>query len=318
MYTEGGQIDDMAHIENFEVNIRTIREKVPLQSQIGIGDDFCLMDIRYDGRQENFGYPCRLDGVVMLFCINGSISLSVNLNEHEIKQGQLIICTAGDIVKVSRLDDSGSKDWRFVMLAMSHRYASELRIDFKYILNEGVFSLETPVISVNENTQEILGDHLKLIARIAAEKGEMYKDSVRSLVSSMVSVLANQWFAEIGNLKAGRDAGNETRSSHKRLVFEQFLKLVSENYSQHRQMIFYADRLCLSPKYLSKLVKEVSGKSAPEWIESHVMLEAKHLLKYSHMSIKEVVYRLNFPNQTAFYKYFKAHTGMTPTDYRNS
>lgn len=308
----------MAHIENFEVNIRTIREKVPLQSQIGIGDDFCLMDIRYDERQENFGYPCRLDGVVMLFCINGSISLSVNLNEHEIKQGQLIICTAGDIVKVSRLDDSGSKDWRFVMLAMSHRYASELRIDFKHILNEGVFPLETPVISVNENTQEILGDHLKLIARIAAEKGEMYKDSVRSLVSSMVSVLANQWFAEIGNLKAGRDAGNETRSSHKRLVFEQFLKLVSENYSQHRQMTFYADRLCLSPKYLSKLVKEVSGKSAPEWIESHVMLEAKHLLKYSHMSIKEVVYRLNFPNQTAFYKYFKAHTGMTPTDYRNS
>ncbi len=308
----------MAHIENFEVNIRTIREKVPLQSQIGIGDDFCLMDIRYDGRQENFGYPCRLDGVVMLFCINGSISLSVNLNEHEIKQGQLIICTAGDIVKVSRLDDSGSKDWRFVMLAMSHRYASELRIDFKHILNEGVFPLGTPVISVNENTQDILGDHLKLIARIAAEKGEMYKDSVRSLVSSMVSVLANQWFAEIGNLKAGRDAGNETRSSHKRLVFEQFLKLVSENYSQHRQMTFYADRLCLSPKYLSKLVKEVSGKSAPEWIESHVMLEAKHLLKYSHMSIKEVVYRLNFPNQTAFYKYFKAHTGMTPTDYRNS
>ena len=308
----------MAHIENFEVNIRTIREKVPLQSQIGIGDDFCLMDIRYDGRQENFGYPCRLDGVVMLFCINGSISLSVNLNEHEIKQGQLIICTAGDIVKVSRLDDSGSKDWRFVMLAMSHRYASELRIDFKHILNEGVFPLETPVISVNENTQEILGDHLKLIARIAAENGEMYKDSVRSLVSSMVSVLASQWFAEIGNLKAGRDAGNESRSSHKRLVFEQFLKLVSENYSQQRQMTFYADRLCLSPKYLSKLVKEVSGKSAPEWIESHVMLEAKHLLKYSNMSIKEVVYRLNFPNQTAFYKYFKAHTGMTPTDYRNS
>lgn len=264
----------MAHIENFEVNIRTIREKIPLQSQIGIGDDFCLIDIRYDGRQENFGYPCRLDGVVMLFCINGSISLSVNLNEHEIKQGQLIICTAGDIVKVSRLDDSGSKDWRFVMLAMSHRYASELRIDFKHILNEGVFPLETPVISVNENTQEILGDHLKLIARIAAEKGEMYKDSVRSLVS--------------------------------------------ENYSQHRQMTFYADRLCLSPKYLSKLVKEVSGKSTPEWIESHVMLEAKHLLKYSHMSIKEVVYRLHFPNQTAFYKYFKAHTGMTPTDYRNS
>ena len=83
-------------------------------------------------------------------------------------------------------------------------------------------------------------------------------------------------------------------------------------------MAFYADKLCLSPKYLSKLIKEVSGKPAPEWIDSYVMLEAKHLLKYSNLPIKEIVYRLNFSNQTVFYKYFKAHTGMTPTDYRNS
>lgn len=74
----------------------------------------------------------------------------------------------------------------------------------------------------------------------------------------------------------------------------------------------------MSPKYLSKLIKEVSGKSAPEWIDAYVMLEAKHLLKYTDISIKEIVFKLNFSNQTVFYKYFKAHTGMTPTEYRNS
>ena len=83
-------------------------------------------------------------------------------------------------------------------------------------------------------------------------------------------------------------------------------------------MAFYADKLCLSPKYLSKLIKEVSGKCAPEWIDAYVMLEAKQLLRYSDMAIKEIVYRLHFPNQTVFYKYFKAHSGMTPTEYRNS
>ena len=220
----------MAIQENFEVNIRTIREKLPISSQISIGEDFCLMDIRYNERQMNFGYPCRLNGKV----------------------------------------------------------------------------------------REILGDHLSLIAKVASDKGELYKDSVRSLVSSLVSVLGSQWFAEVDNLKARDRMGTDARSSHKRLIFEQFLKLVSENYSHQRQMAFYADKLCLSPKYLSKLVKEASGKAAPEWIDSYVLLEAKHLLKYSHISIKEIVYRLHFPNQTAFYKYFKAHTGMTPTDYRNS
>lgn len=308
----------MAIQENFEVNIKTIREKLPISSQIGIGEDFCLMDIRYDERQMNFGYPCRLDGNVMLFCINGSIRLSVNLNDFDIKEGELIICTAGDIVKVSQPEIEESEDRHFVMLAMSHKFASDLRIDFKRILNEGLIPLSTPVIRLNGKVREIISDHLALIAKVTSVKGELYKDSVRSLVSSLVSVLGSQWFDEVGSLKAKERMGTDTRSNHKRLIFEQFLKLVSENYSHHRQMAFYADKLCLSPKYLSKLVKEASGKTAPEWIDSYVLLEAKHLLKYSHMSIKEIVYRLHFPNQTAFYKYFKAHTGMTPTDYRNS
>lgn len=308
----------MATQENFEINIRTIKEKLPESSQIDMGEDFCLMDISYNERLENFAYPCRLDGNVMLFCIRGTIRLSVNLNDYEVKEGELIICMAGDIVKVLRPDVSGFEEWHFIMLVMSQGFASDLRIDFKRILNEGFIPLSTPVIKIDENAREILQDHLRLIEKVASTKGELYRDSIRSLVSSIVSVLASQWFAEVGNLKAMKRTDANTRSNHKRLIFEQFIQLVSENYLQLRQVAFYSDKLCLSSKYLSKLVKEVSGKPAPEWIDSYVMLEAKHLLKYSHMPIKEIVYRLNFPNQTVFYKYFKAHTGMTPTDYRNS
>ena len=171
LYAKGINLHNMAIQENFEVNIRTIKEKLPQSSQIDIDEDFCLMDIQYDERQENFGYPCRLDGNVMLFCINGSIRLSVNLNDYEIKEGELIICTDGDIVKVSRPEISGAERWHFVMLAMSHRFASDLRIDFKRILNEGIIPLNTPVIRLNETVREILGDHLKLIAKIASCKG---------------------------------------------------------------------------------------------------------------------------------------------------
>ena len=307
----------MSTRENYEINIRTIKEKLPESSQIDMGEDFCLMDISYNERLENFAYPCRLDGNVMLFCISGSIRLSVNLNEYEIKEGELIICMAGDLVKVSRPDASAYGEMHFIMLVMSHGFASDLRIDFKRILNEGIIPMSTPVIRIDDNVREILSDHLRLIGKVASAKGELYKDSVRSLVSSLVSVLGSQWFAEVGSMKARKRVGSNSRSSHKRLIFEQFIQLVSENYLHQRQVAFYSDKLCLSPKYLSKLVKEVSGKPAPEWIDSYVMLEAKHLLKYSHMPIKEIVYRLRFSNQTVFYKFFKAHTGMTPTDYRN-
>ena len=74
----------------------------------------------------------------------------------------------------------------------------------------------------------------------------------------------------------------------------------------------------MTPKYLSKLIKGLSGRSAHEWIDSFVILEAKNLLKYSDLTIKQIVYQLNFPNQTTFYRFFKTQTGMTPTEYRRS
>ena len=92
----------------------------------------------------------------------------------------------------------------------------------------------------------------------------------------------------------------------------------TEYHTKYRNVGFYADKLCLTPKYLSKLIKTATGRSAPEWIDSYVILEAKNLLKYSGTTIKEIVFKLNFPNQSVFYKFFKARTGMTPTEYRNS
>ena len=86
---------------------------------------------------------------------------------------------------------------------------------------------------------------------------------------------------------------------------------------QERSVTFYAEQLCITPKYFSMLVKKLSGKSAAQWIDNYVILEAKNLLKYSDMSIQEIAYQLNFSTQSFFGKYFKHQTGMSPTEYRN-
>lgn len=101
------------------------------------------------------------------------------------------------------------------------------------------------------------------------------------------------------------------------MIFDQFIKLVSEYHTEQRNVGFYAQRLNLTPKYLSRIIRDASGRSAPEWIDDYVILEAKNLLKYSGLAIKEIVYKLNFPSQSVFYKFFKSHTGMTPTEYKN-
>ena len=81
-------------------------------------------------------------------------------------------------------------------------------------------------------------------------------------------------------------------------------------------MGFYARQLCITPKYLTTLIKRISGLSVSEWIDNYVILVAKTLLKYSTMSIQEIAYYLNFPNQSFFGSYFKRNTGMSPSQYK--
>ena len=98
--------------------------------------------------------------------------------------------------------------------------------------------------------------------------------------------------------------------------FKQFTELLGEHYIRERSVGFYARQLCITPKYLTTLIKRISGKSVSEWIDSYVILEAKTLLKYSNMSVQEIAYYLNFPNQSFFGSYFKRNTGMSPSQYK--
>ena len=102
--------------------------------------------------------------------------------------------------------------------------------------------------------------------------------------------------------------------SRKEYIFERFYETLVESYQSERSVKFYADQLCLTPKHLSGVVKEVSGKTVGEWIDEFVILEAKALLNSSSMNIQEIADRLSFANQSFFGKYFKHYTGMSPKE----
>ena len=101
-------------------------------------------------------------------------------------------------------------------------------------------------------------------------------------------------------------------------IVQRFMELVQEHYTQQRLISFYADKLCITPKYLSKLVKENTGLAASDWIERHVILEARAMLQSSEMTIQQIASALNFPNQSFFGKYFKRATGLSPKQYREN
>lgn len=300
--------------QTYNLNVSKLQEVFPDNQWVGIGKEFCMLNVTYDENIHALNHPCRFDGLLMLYCIRGSVRISVNLNEYDISDNHLIITTPGKILKVTDVPEQDASNLKYLLIAMSSDFASGLRLDLKSLLNDGVALMETPVLRLEEDKIKLMSQYLSLTAEVIRMKGEYQEDALRSLVASMLCVVAGVWSERLEEV---RNTTSQT-TSRSRMIFDQFIKLVSEYHTKYRNVGFYADKLCLTPKYLSKLIKTASGRSAPEWIDAYVILEAKNLLKYSDITIKEIVYRLNFPNQSVFYKFFKARTGMTPSDYRNS
>ena len=163
---------------------------------------------------------------------------------------------------------------------------------------------------VRELSPEVQGA-MKVFFSILYHAAEDSENPFRlQVIENLIRVFYYGGLSKFHNLK-------DMQQGQKNSIVERFIELVRQHYREERQIGFYADKLCITPKYLSKLVKENTGRSAGEWIENHVILDARAMLQSSDMTIQQIAASLNFPNQSFFGKYFKRATGLSPKQYRN-
>ncbi len=297
-----------------EVNIRELKHLS--QGSIvndNLSDDLFVAEMHYETKMDIIEYPCRFHGYMAFFCIKGEFEVEINLKKFTIRKDSMFIYTPGNIVRVTNIDPKEKESVHFVVVAISEDLMSSTRFDFSKLYNESLRLLESPCVVINENERELCRKYFDLIQEVSKMRMPNMRESVTALISSIFYLMGAMW---TDRLTAAKKNGGDEMSTRSKIVLEDFLLLVRDYHTKERSLSFYADKLYLTPKYLSKLIKSVSGKSAHEWIDSFVILEAKNLLKYSDMSIKSIVYDLNFPNQTTFYRFFKTKTGMTPSEYR--
>lgn len=297
-----------------EVNIRELKHLS--QGSIvndNLSDDLFVAEMHYESKMDIIEYPCRFHGYMAFFCIKGEFEVEINLKKFTIRKDSMFIYTPGNIVRVTNIDPREKESVHFVVVAISEDLMSSTRFDFSKLYNESLRLLESPCVVINENERGLYRKYFDLIQEVSKMRMPNMRESVTALISSIFYLMGAMW---TDRLTAAKKNGGDEMSTRSKIVLEDFLLLVRDYHTKERSLSFYADKLYLTPKYLSKLIKSVSGKSAHEWIDSFVILEAKNLLKYSDMSIKSIVYELNFPNQTTFYRFFKTKTGMTPSEYR--
>lgn len=296
-----------------ELNIKELRAIFP-QASINdtLSDDLFISEMHYISEMDIMKYPCRFRGYLAFFCIEGHFELEINLKRFSVRENSLFLYTPGNIVRVADISKEEKKMVHFIVVAISSNLMSSTHFDFNKLYDESLHLLENPSVVLSEQEKNLCKSYLSLINEVSELNIPNTKESVTSLISSIFYLMGALWGNRVSEAIKNRDEG----SIRSKAILESFLKLVRDNHTKERNLSFYADKLFLTPKYLSKLIKNVSGKSAHEWIDSFVILEAKNLLKYSDMSIKSIVYELNFTSQTTFYRFFKTKTGMTPSEYR--
>jgi len=297
-----------------ELDIRGLRSIFADTDEQNLSDSFFISEKTYEERMDAFMIePCRFNCYIALFCIDGGFTIEINLKPVKVGRNSLVICLPGSICRVSEVDRERLGRLHIVVVAVSKELMSTIRFDFNSLFNESVSAIDTPCITLDEENHAICKKYFELAEALYHSESSASRDALRYLASSIFYLLGAIWTNQIKDAQEH----NPRRSPRSQTILDSFLKLVAEYHNSERKVTFYADKMCLTPKYLSRVIKNASGRSAPEWIDSFVIMEAKNMLKYSDMPVKEIVFLLHFPNQSVFYKFFKTHTGLTPSEYRN-
>lgn len=293
-----------------EIRLAELNKHYPNLIYGDLARDLYISDKCQGGNLNLLKYPSKFDCYIAFYCVKGHFRVNINLKEFDVNDGTLLFYVPGCIICLDKGVDLSNCE--FVLIAISRGILQNAKVNFSRLYEEAMRVMAKPCISLNEEQQCICGHYYHLTEALIHTKSQNIKEAIIDLYSSLSHYLGALW---IDTLHSMNDSADSMRNKS---CFEKFMKLLAEYHNDEREVSFYAGKLNLTPKYLSQLIKKTSGKSAPEWISSFVILEAKNYLKYSDLDVKEISYRLKFSSTPVFFRYFKSHTGMTPLEYRKS
>jgi len=250
--------------------------------------------------------PMKFMFSLVIICKKGEIRVNVNLMDMQIHANGVLLITPGSII--SKVDIS--QDAQILLMAFADD-ENKSSLDFatasirKYFMHPSVFQGSA------EDIDEVT-DIYMLMRRVLKKPYNIY---VRETITHYLEILTCLFKMKIEQFEQEQNAPKPTRQEE---ILLDFMQLVHDNCQEHRDLKFYAQKLCLSPSYLAHIISETSGRHASEWIKDAVILEAKAMLHAGSYTVQQVSLALNFPNQSFFGKYFKAAVGMSPRKYQTS
>lgn len=297
------KLSQLASLQHFSTEFSTL------------GDDYVFTRITESDRTNGrfSGGPVRFDGMSWLLCFNGRLDIEVNLTPATLTANSIAVTRPDSFFEVKEIDWDGLDCY---VLFISKNFIRDINFDLNIL---GTMPIPASGVNVSP-VHKISLDEAKLMKEYYDILHHNTRNADRNYSKSIARcVIAALTYQLIQIISCRIPAESQDRPRSRRSVYvNDFVELVHEHHRKERSVAFYADKLFISPKYLSLIIKEALGRSAAEIIDDYVILEAKNMLRFSGKNIQQVSYELNFPNQSSFGKYFKHIVGMSPSEYQRS
>jgi len=279
-------------------NWRTELENTKMES---IDNDFILLEKPII--TSTFDYPFKIDVTTAIICLSGTMKGHVNTDYYVANAPCLFVIYPEQILQY----ESFSEDFSGLFIVMSKRFLNDLSLNTQESFATWLSVKQNACIPLEERSLKSMINYFNMMKECIQIKDNPYRMQIAINLTRAFFYGAGYYFHNL----------SETRvKTHNEELTEKFLNLVQTHYKQERSLNFYAEKMCLTPKHLAKVIKENSERSANDWINERVILVSKALLKSTNMTIQQISDELNFPSQSFFGKYFKRLTGISPREYK--
>ncbi len=252
-------------------------------------------------------HAARMHFILMALCLNGEAHYTIDTHKQHVKPGDLFFVSERHIID----NYHASNNFECLCIMVSTTFYHDFVQNVKNVSSLLLFSMNNPVVKLTAFEIKTYTAYYQTLREKIVNTGHPYR-------TNLVKALLLAMFYDMSGVIYRVEKQRHKTPPRIESFFAAFIRELEQNYKMERRVSWYAERIGITPKYLSEVVKMVSKRTPTEWIDNYVVLEIRVLLKNTSKSIKEISDELHFPNQSFMGKYFKDHTGLSPMQFRKN
>lgn len=251
--------------------------------------------------------PIKSEWFVALLCIGGESTIYINNEMYSIHKNDILLCHPQTIFehKITNLD------FKYCGFCLSPEYVKQISLISSNSWNAILFIENNPIIALDKKESSLFLQYYNLIR-------SKFETESQHHLKQLIDMLLQAFIYEFHDSMEKRIKIDPPQYNSADNLFISFLDILVNSYPKQRSVSYYAEKLFVTPKYLSAICKEISGETASDLITRYVKKDIENLLKQPNKTIKEIANELDFANLSFFGKYVKRIFGVSPKEYREN